>query len=872
MLSLLPTTFATLSTGTNATVSSLIRQMKVSKYDVSQIIGQLSSFTAPIDFAAGRIAPGSTLTRQVLTDMFRDSSSRIKLLFSTANGVATALGSMIEIFSSEINKLEKDLNDLKIFIDNYEFLSGKDDFYNSSYIEKFDNLEGDYRSDGVSFRIPDRDGITFPLGANGFVDSVTGMFKVGKNYTNLSVSNRVNSINVSTNFSNYTTSESDFGNLFNQDMQNSWNVTVKSPVILSSFLSNYSQYINYSYPSSKGAEVVAEVMFTSPVRMDTIRINPNLSNGLNLLQVVAFNADLDNQESSTNQANYKLLLNAPLLIKGTHEISFNSMQVSKLIFIFSQKSYVRNKMVPINSEINSKVIQKFINLRSVNRRKEFSKNQDMVLFYFNKRDSLSGFIKNSNQNKDYYSNSFPAKVDLLANVIKNQLMMVDNYDVSDLSSIQLGESFQRIINSISFMMDRSGSFVKPSVHVGASDSSQGSFSISGIAGSVRLSQGIVNDYRRQAFSPPVVIDSTRQTLDSAYSEERSDFYEYLFSIKSIEFLNTVTDSGSVNKACFVTKKINTDGQPLAMKIKLDSVSGHTTADLNGLDISNLSSYEVSVSNSDSPVEEEDWIPVLPFNKSSVESEFAIFDVSEYKYKTRFRAVGSSVSLFKDGIRCDPSTYSFAESSSTIRLLDNSLYSQSAIFTISYEPNLTSYNPYEIDFVKTNIYKDSVKIYSSSFGSGQRFLRTGQSNSIRLDYMPFVNETYRKNSTYNSELGTIFIGSGSGYSPVKVRLNDGTYAINLTNYTNSSQSVQFYESATTLFYVNGNNLVFDRKIDSTFFVEYSYIPNSVRLRVIMRKNVSSADMSDKIDTLIAKIKTINYDPYYDKLNFLSRIDI
>jgi len=871
MLSLLPTTFGTLSTGTNSTVSSLIRQMKVSKYDVSQIIEQLSNFRAPIDFSAGRIAPGSTLTRQIITDMFRDSSSRVKLLFATANGVATAIGSMVEIFSSEIHKLEKDLNDLKIFIDNYEFLSGKDDFYNSSYVEKFDNLEGDYRSDGVSFRIPDRDGITFPLGANGFVDSVTGMFKVGKNYSNLSLLGRINEVNVSTNFATYVTSESDFENVFNQDMQNSWNVTVKSPVILSSFLSNYSQYINYSYLSSKAAEVVAEVILTSPVQIDTIRFNPNLSNGLTLLQVVAFNADLDSQESSVNQANYKLLLNQPILLKGTHEVSFSQMQVSKFIFIFSQKSYIRNKMVPINSEINSKIIQKFINLRSVNRRREFSKNQDMVLFYFNKRNSLSGFIKNKNQNKDYYSNSFPAKIDLLANVVKNQIMMIDNYDISDVSSLQLSENFQRIINSISFGMDRGNSFIQPSVHVGASDSSQGSFSISGISGSVRLPQGVVNDYKRQSLSPSIVIDSRRETLDATFAQERSDFYEYMFSVKSIELLNTVNDSGSVNKACFVTKKINTDGQPLAMKIKLDPVVGHTTADFEGLDIPTLSSYEVSVSNSNTPVEEDEWLPILPFNKSSIESEFVIFDISEYKYKTRFRAIGSSISLYRDGILCDPSTYSFSESSSTVRLLDNSLYSQSVIFTIAYEPNLVSYNPYEIDFIKTNIYKDSVKIYSSSFGSGQRFLRTGQSNSVKLEYIPFVNESYKKNSTYNSELGTIFIGSGSGYSPVKVRLNDGTYAINLTNYTNSSRPVQFYQSATPLFYVSGSNLVFDRKIDSTFFVEYSYIPNSVRIRVIMRKNVSSINMSDKIDTLIAKIKTINYDPYYDKLNFLSRID-
>ena len=47
---------------------------------------------------------------------------------------------MIDIFFSEIEKVEKDLDTLQIFIDNYEFIAGKDDLYNSNYIEKFKSL------------------------------------------------------------------------------------------------------------------------------------------------------------------------------------------------------------------------------------------------------------------------------------------------------------------------------------------------------------------------------------------------------------------------------------------------------------------------------------------------------------------------------------------------------------------------------------------------------------------------------------------------------------------------------------------------------------------------------------------------------------
>ena len=845
--------------------------MKASKYDVGQIINQLSNMSVPADFAAGRILPGAVLDRQVIIDLFRESSSRMKILFSTANGLATSIGSMVEIFSTEINKIEKDLDNLNLFIENYEFLSGKDDFYNSTYIEKFDNLEGEYRSDSVSFEIPDRNGVPFPLGGNGFVDGFSGMFKVGSNYDRVNVSDKFADVVTHTNYSHYVTSESSFANLFDDSIQNSWNATIKSPTVLSSSLGEYSQYVNYQYENQKGAETVAEVVFNSSPEMDTIRIRPNSANGLQLLQVVAFNADLENQESVANQADYNLLLNTPIMIKGNHEISFPKIRVSKLIFIFSQKTYTRSIMAPISSEINSKILQKFINIRSIDRRKDFSRNQDAVLFYFSKVNRISSFLKNRNQNKNYYSNSFPAKRDILANVVRNQILTIDNYDISETSSLDLAGSFQNIINRISYGLDRSNEFVKPLAHVGSGSSVEPGLTSRGVSGSVKVSQSFIDDYRNQFRNPPVNFSTRKSTLDAMFDEESSDFYEYKFSIRAIEFLDAVQETVAPNRACFVTKKIDTDGQPLAVKIKLDTVRGHSASALKDVDISNVSSYELSISNVDNPTREQDWTPIMPSNYSSVSSEVVFFNVDD-KYKTRFRAISGTVILYRDGIVCPIDSFSFDETTSTVRLLDNDLYSSEVVFSVSYDLDLSVSDPYEIDFVKSNIYKDSIKFYSSSFGSGQRFLRTNQDNSVKLEYTPFIRDSYRRNSAYSPQQGTIFFGPAAGYSPVRVRMSDGTYAVNLTNYTNSAKSVNFYTSATPLFYVSGKNIVFDRFIDSTFFVEYSYMPNSVRIRSILRKNISGVSMPDKIDTIMAKLKTVNYDPYYDKLNFLSRVEI
>ena len=94
-----------------------------------------------IYFAAASIGSLTTLNKEVLVELFRDSSLRLNNLYNGANSAGLALNSMIDVLSSEIEKIHKDINDLEIFINNYEYISGKDDLYNANYIEKFDITE-----------------------------------------------------------------------------------------------------------------------------------------------------------------------------------------------------------------------------------------------------------------------------------------------------------------------------------------------------------------------------------------------------------------------------------------------------------------------------------------------------------------------------------------------------------------------------------------------------------------------------------------------------------------------------------------------------------------------------------------------------------
>ena len=79
-------------------------------------------------------------------------------------------------------------------------------------------------------------------------------------------------------------------------------------------------------------------------------------------------------------------------------------------------------------------------------------------------------------------------------------------------------------------------------------------------------------------------------------------------------------------------------------------------------------------------------------------------------------------------------------------------------------------------------KTITRSYSSNGNQGQKFSGTGPGNKIKLDYIPYVEDKFN-NAVYNNNYGSVNITNNIGYSPVTVTLEDGTVAINLTNYIN-----------------------------------------------------------------------------------------
>lgn len=208
MLNKIPEIIDSYSSGSQSTVSSLVREMKLDKSDFSSLLSKLSSIRLNTSYTPSLFQEFSTLNREFFVDMFRDADLRIKSYYSTANLVSLMLNSMTDILFSEIEKVEKDLNLFSTYINNYEFLSGKDDLYNSNYIEKFDSNINDYRYDGYSFVLPDRDGISFFENGNGFIDKKAGLFKIGDGVISMNILDYITDIQIEKNYSNYDSRDS----------------------------------------------------------------------------------------------------------------------------------------------------------------------------------------------------------------------------------------------------------------------------------------------------------------------------------------------------------------------------------------------------------------------------------------------------------------------------------------------------------------------------------------------------------------------------------------------------------------------------------------------------------------------------------------
>lgn len=339
------------------------------------------------------------------------------------------------------------------------------------------------------------------------------------------------------------------------------------------------------------------------------------------------------------------------------------------------------------------------------------------------------------------------------------------------------------------------------------------------------------------------------------SVESNNLYEYIFSLKSIGLfsLSSATPlNASGTKSFFVSKKINTNGRPIKVKMLADYFSELKSQ--NSAIRSDKTSIEFSVSIVDNPSNEADWIPIIPYADEGIRTE-KLFPNQNGECNLRFTPSATSIYLYENG----------EQKINGITIVNGNNIKINT-FNIN-KQYFVSYIPANADVHKeVGLHSRSlatpVLISPSYNGSnGERFTSTTYGNRVRLSQDPYIDYSKFVNASYNAIRGTITSSSTSAsnydyslYSPVKVVLDDGTQAINITNYLIENFQIEsFYTTDSLLFIHSGDSVIFNRSINQGFRVLYQYIPDSFRYRVIMR-SLTQDPQNYSVDRLIFKFST------------------
>lgn len=876
MINFLPDTIKTFSNQSQQTVGALIKSIKADKAQVSEIVKSLSTFSAGADYAPSNINPRDLIESETLVDAFRDMQMRFAQYFNTANAINVTTNSMVDVMLSQISNIEKNIEYLESYINNYDFISGKDDLYNYSYIENFNNALKSNENTAKKIPYTDRGGAPFDGNGNGYIDPVVSKFRIGSGINFINPVGLIKSLILDSNYSQYISSISDNANLFNEKQSNVWNVSIKSPTILTSLPKFLSQYIDYDYSYIVGAKTVLEINLIKEIEMDVIRINPNEFNGLQLMQVAIDSANIAETIYSANSnvpnSGYQLkkLLSAPVQMKSTFDITFPLDKVRKIVLVFNQPSYTKsvNKISP--DESAARVIQSLLQQSRLDKKNAHNKLQDIVLEYFRKNSSIDEAKKNEYSYSDYYSYKYPIDENHKHNSgyekfmnQKNNLVNIDQdnnlfsenqltHTVRNILSQALGQKFNMFNNTMFLdkkagIGDQSLSGINNSGHLIANDS----------GGSWRRGPGqFMNDSRMPGST--FMSNLITQNLDSQVNS-----FEYSFSLKNVQFGRTnknATNALNMSKASFISSTVAIPGSALGIKAKINLDDNTSSIALPNFDLKQANSYELSISLKPEPTSENDWRPIVPYGSSTIESEILFVDPLSKTATLRFYPIETSLRLYCDQ-KLVNNNFGINKFNKTITI-DN--FQPKSTYIVSYSVDDINFSQDYIDLSVLGI-SDSFVGSSTNRVNGESFNKTFTGNTVKLDNEPFVDQEKLVDASYSHTLGTITTLTNQGYTPVAVRFSDGTYAINLTNYIDgNNQKATFYNTSEILFFQNGKDILFNKEINKSFNVIYNYLDNYLRFRLIIRNNYNNYFSTGSVDNIMLKIKTKNTDINSNKL--------
>lgn len=865
MINFLPDIIKTFSDNSQKSVGSLIKSIKADKAQVAELVKSLSNFSVGGNFAPTLMRSKAIIESEFFVDIFRDIQIRFNNYFTASNSINVSLNSMIDIMISEIGKIEKNISFLENYVDNYDFISGKDDLYNSSYLENFDNFLKSNLYEPTPVPFIDRGGSSFDKNGNGFIDPVVSKFKIGSGIDFINTVSLIKSINSETNYSNYVSSISDTEFLFNEKQSNVWNVSIKSPTILTSVPPSFHENISYDYSYILGAKTALTINFIKEIEMDLIRINPNAFEGMQIMQVVVESANIaeklysSNSNTPSSGFQKRKILTAPIQVNSVIDINFPLDKIKSIVLFFNQSTYKKNTLTPTADEISARIVHEMlIKVRNKNKN-SYSTLQDIVLEYFRRFTSIDEAKINNYAYTDYYTSKYPIAIENTRPFYSenNNALSLDQGQklinpshltsmVRNIVSQALGERFKMFNDSL---------FIDSRFNTRGISLAQVSNSPNSLSKNVNSLDKNLISFSQDAIMPGANLQSA-----NIFKNNSSEEYLYSFSLKSIQFgktkqIKNATNSFSTNKACFISSAIPVNGNVLGVKgiIRLENTSNSIAPP--NFDLKEANSYELSVSIKDNPTLENDWIPLVSYDSNIITSEFLFIDSFNNTGILRFFPKETSIKLYSNQKLLSSNEYKVDKFRKSI-LINN--FNLKNIYIASYEVDDSNYSQNFIDISTLTKSSPTLSAFSNN-KNGEFFERTNSNNSVRLKQQPYIDYDKLKKAVYSPKSGTINTTEYIGYNPVAVSFEDGSYAINLSNYKlNRSEKGEFYESNETLFFHNGNNIIFNKIMNKPFRVIYDYLNSKIRFRLIIRNNFNNYSSSGSVDNVVLKMKTKNSD--------------
>lgn len=834
--------------------SQIISDAKISKEALTILHSRLSTSVEFGNFVFNEVEANSLISGRFYTD-FRDVYMYLSGLYNRCNYVRDLLVGSNAVVMSDIKRIEEEISALEKSVDNYSFLLSHSGSYDYSFIETFNNYTN--RAEDIDFTIPDRANAVFYPSDNASIDSAAGVLysadNVGVTFPFSANIFKTNSTTV------LASSDSGIEKLVDNSPFTGWEVSVKSPTVISSSLEEYGDiYKFFTKDYFKGVQVILDLTLDQPAPLDMLQIEPFSAISTHVAQIYAYpNADDEN--------NFIPILSEPITLSEKQVVSFKSQSIMKFRLFLYSGTYVRTLIPKSPAEEvwkyaaleNNTAISDVLSDEKKNSVNELlpSRYDSSVEKTFILCNAIRAFLESEGTDRfKAYTVTIPSRADGVGWGPFSR----DRYSMELRSAFTRngGNTLQAVGKGSGRGVWGSSTAKKTILSKILSNSmfDQSADVIYRAAESVTAgSLGAVQGVDTEAEGAEVFYSAPRrpkedELFDTDLNNTTSEYlYKYVLGIKNIQ----VGISKPRFKSVYVSKvlPIETDAGEVRLKVgEVKYMDEHSNKDE-----PSVTSIEYSVTNQSRPKNESDWAPILPVNNASVRAERGFVD-EQGKLIFRFPAkVEEDIILYRNG-------YKVRYELSLIRTRNNDgvegirlpvgEFTPEDIFTVSYTPNsdFTVVNFESSNFTKPPL----VSITGHDELPGELFDSTGGQLQVDIAYTPYVNYGEVAGTTYVSGMGH------NGYSPITVRLKDGTVAVNLTNYSGGEQSTLSQMSDNYQYIQSGSRLIFNKPINQPFRIHYQHVQNNLRFRVVLRTNTDS-HVTPKVDYVQLKAKTRKVDP-------------